>query len=204
MKTCGQLGGEGSETHLVDREQKEKEPVDTGVPKPSTSRRQDDKLGTTSGLPSGNTIPATPAVVPPKPRSHTTNPRVCCEPTSPSSGSIGSFSRCSHGVADQRSRSVPSPRQDTPTVDCREGMSLNGVSRKRGALKDNASSLAQGGSANSMEDTGPMPCTERSLQGARTEKKEDGRSSSGLLKLSDDSFTPHEMEVRGSCAVPAA
>lgn len=192
--------------HDVPREQKEKEPSDTGKPGPPTSKRQDGKLVTSSEPLSEHAVPATSESpsLPPKSCSHTTNPQVCCEPTSTSSGSIDSFSWCLHGLADQRTRAVSSPRQDTPTVDCREGLGLNGISRKRCALKDDASCLAQGDSANPMEDAEPMPCADRSLQSAHTEKKEDGRSSSGLFKLADDSFTAHEMEVRDSCAVPAA
>lgn len=202
MNTCDQLEAEGNETHNMARERKEKGSGDTVKSGQSSSRRQDEKMMTTSDLPSGHTVPVTSVspALPPKPRSHTTGPEVCCESTSTSSGSIDSSSSCSHGAADQRTRSVASARQNSPTVECKGGGGLNGVSRKRCAFKVDSSSLAQGGSVNLMEDAGPMPCADRSLQGARTETQEDGRSSSEFVKLADDSFTPQEMEVREYCA----
>ena len=194
MNTCDQLEGKGTDTHNAARERKENESGDTVKSGQSNSRRQDEKSVTTSDLLSEHTVPATPVSppLPPNPLGHTTDPQVCRESTSTSSGSIDSSSWCSHGVADQRTRSTGNPHQNS--MDCREGIGLNGVSRKRCAFKDDASSLAQGGSVT--EDAVPMPCTDRSLQGARNEKQEDGRSSSGLLKLADDSFAPQEMEVR--------
>lgn len=202
MNTCDQLEAEGNRTHDVARERKEKGSGDTVKSGQSNSRRQDGNLMTTSDLPSEHTVPVTSVspALPLKPRSHTIDPEVCCESTSTASGSIDSSSSCSHSAADRRTRSVPSLRQNSPTVECRGGIGLNGVSRKRCAVKADASSLAQGGSVNLMEDAGPVPCADRSLQDAQTETQEDGRSSSECVKLADDSFTPQEMEVRGYCA----
>ena len=96
----------------------------------------------------------------------------------------------------RRTRPVADPDQHIPSVDCEEGTGLNGISWKRSASKDHASLVAQGGSVDLMEDAGP----DRSLQGVRNEKQQDGRASSGLFKVADEPFTPHEIKVSDCCA----